>query len=104
MLPGLHRPDGCERLPVVRGGGGDGVDGLVIENPAQVRDESRGHTALLFDRLHSRRTVRLINVAQRHNFAAMIAVELANVAAAAAAAADDGDANRICQTGAFVLL
>src|SRR5262249_16372332 len=38
VLAGLHGPDGGQRVPVVRGGDGDTVDRLVVEDLAEVLD------------------------------------------------------------------
>ena len=40
VLAGLERPDGRERVPVIRRGDDDGVDLLVFEDAAHVLDES----------------------------------------------------------------
>jgi hypothetical protein len=41
MLAGLQRPDGGERVPVVRRRDDNGVDVLVVEDPAQILGVAR---------------------------------------------------------------
>ena len=60
VLAGLAGPDGDQRVPVVAGGDGDGVEVLVFQGLADVLDALGRVAALLLDLLAAaRRTARL---------------------------------------------
>ncbi len=59
----LTRPDGGERVPVIWGDDGDGVNLLVVENHAEVPVGGRLHAGFLLDKFQGGSEERLVGVA-----------------------------------------
>src|ERR1039458_6314187 len=99
VLAGLARPDGLERMAVVGGGDGDGVDRLVFQELAQV-GVSRGTLSLgFFERGYLRVEHRFIDVAEGGDFHVGHLAVGADMVPAPAAEAHASDSNCVVGTG-----
>ncbi len=95
ILAGLAGPDRSERVPVVGGGQGDGVDGLVLEQLAVVGVGSRALLGLFLDLLGPFLEHGFVHVAQcRHLGVRKLGIAV-DMGAAAAANAHAGHADSI---------
>src|SRR5207248_6277536 len=95
VLAGLHGPDRGQRVPVVGRGDADDVDGLVVEDAAQVFLVLGREALGLLGGTHRPLDDGLVHVADRGHDAVVPAGEAADVAAAAAVDADDRDAEPV---------
>ena len=89
----LARPDGRQRVPVIRGDNGDGVNLLVFQKYAQVPVGRRLCSGLVLDKLQSGREQRLVGVTDRADAHVVAVLECAptlEMDGALVAHADDG--------------
>ena len=97
VLAGLGRPDGHQRVPVVRRGDGDGVQRLVFQRLADVGHAFAGELAfdLLLQGLQFALQHLLVGIDQVGDFHVGLFQPAADVAAAAAVDAGHGDAQPV---------
>ncbi len=90
-LPGLAGEDGEQGVPVVGGRDGDGVDRLVVQEPAEVLLGLRRLAAGLLDRLDRPGERGVVDVAEGDDLGILLPGELGRQVLAPPADADDGD-------------
>ena len=90
VLAALQTPDGGQGVPVVGGGDGDDVDGLIVHDAAEVLFEARRLALLLLDMLHGRRDDGAVAIANGGDDAAVFVGEIVHMAHAAPVDTDDG--------------
>ena len=98
----LTRPDGGERVPVIWGDDGDGVNLLVVENHAEVPVGGGRHAGLLRDESqggHEKRLVGVADGADLHVVAFLEHAPTCEVDGTLVAHADDGDVDALVGTG-----
>ncbi len=94
----LARPDGGERVPVIWGDDGDGVNLLVVENHAEVPVGRRLRTGLLLDKFqggHEERLVGIADGAYLHVVALLERAPTFEMDGTLVAHADDGDVDTL---------
>ena len=98
----LTRPDGGERVPVIWGDDGDGVNLLVVENHAEVPVGRRLHAGFLLDKFQGGREERLVGVADGADLHVVAVLERAptcEMDGTLVAHADDGDVDALVGAG-----
>jgi hypothetical protein len=93
IAPTLHRPNGTEGVPMIRGGDGYGVDVLGFEQFPDVPIALHFSAGFLTHFLHLPVQNFLIHITEADQPGTLHAGEGADVAASASAKADDGDAD-----------
>ena len=99
VLAGLHGPDGGQRVPVVRGGDGDRVDVLVVEDAAHVGLDLRPLAGLLKDSRGGGFRAPAVGIDQRGDLDVGDGQNLLDMGGAPGAHANDGEAYAIVRAG-----
>src|SRR5581483_2080231 len=95
VLSRLAGPDGCERMPMIAGSDGNGIDGPVIKDTAQIRLQGRLLPRLFCELTSLFRHPLLVGIAEGCNFYAFDARQRTHVVATAAAKTDYGHTHTI---------
>src|SRR5262245_38630561 len=93
VLAILHRPDGAESMPVIWRGDGNDVDRLVGDHFADVLLELGGLPLAFLEGLHRLANDAFVAITNRDDLAAVLFIEAADMAHAAAIHTDDGNAH-----------
>ena len=95
VFAGLHAPNRHEGMPMVRGGDGDRVDILVLEQLSYVLVRLRCGFVQACKLLQAVGDVRVVNIADRRNFHILELAIAAEMVLAAAANANASDADLV---------
>src|SRR5690606_34634690 len=93
VLAGLAGPDGRQRMPMVRGGDGDGIDILVVEDGAHVLDDFDLFAVSLFELSGALPANLQVGVDERGDFNVFERLQAPDVVLPAAIDAEHGNAD-----------